>query len=199
MVANRPPGATLQRVEARGGRFELLRADIAGFVGIAARGPLHRAVRVSGRKQFEAQFGRPIPQAYLGAAVNSFFENGGRDCYVVRVAHPADAAPAAVRVYDGDLPLFTLEATSPGVWGRAIRVLARRAGDGAANLFIQLRDDSRTVEIRRGVPLSDEPGCRQRGPRFDAAAGRAGQFRRRGRVAAAGQRRSGGRRAAGRR
>ena len=65
MVANRPPGATLQRVEARGGRFELLRADIAGFVGIAARGPLHRAVRVSGRKQFEAQFGRPIPQAYL--------------------------------------------------------------------------------------------------------------------------------------
>ena len=156
MVANRAPGAYFQRVEPRGGRFELLRADIAGFVGIAARGPLHEAVRVSGRKQFEAQFGRPIPQAFLAPAVAGFFENGGRDCYVVRVAHPADAAPATVRVYDEDLPLFNLEATSPGVWGRAIRVLARRAGRGAANLFIQLRDGSRAVEIRRAVPLSDD-------------------------------------------
>lgn len=157
MIAYRAPGAYVERAAPRGQTFTLLRSDVAGFVGVAARGPLHTAVRVAGDKEFAARFGPPIPQAFLAPAVHSFFENGGRDCYVVRVANPEDAAPAILRVYDDDLPLFTLEATSPGVWGRAIRVMARRvAGGDAAHFFIHLLDGSRAVEVRRNVPLTGD-------------------------------------------
>lgn len=157
MIAYRAPGAYIERATPRGQTFELLRSDVAGFVGVAARGPLHTAVRVAGDKEFAAQFGRPIPQAFLAPAVHSFFENGGRLCYVVRVANPDDAAPATLRVYDGDRPLFTLQATSEGVWGRAVRVMARRVAPGsAAHFFIHLLDGSRTVESRRNVPLTDD-------------------------------------------
>jgi len=67
---------------APGVRFEWLnppailavgRTDVAGFVGIAARGPLHRAVKVESWTQFTSTFGAHIPQGYLAYAVEGFF------------------------------------------------------------------------------------------------------------------------------
>jgi hypothetical protein len=72
-----------------------LRMDVAGFVGFAERGPLDTPVMVEDIGQYRAIFGgdvflarsKGLPiYAQLPRAVQAFFDNGGRRCYVVRVA-----------------------------------------------------------------------------------------------------------------
>ena len=65
-----------------------VRMDVAGFVGVAAKGPLDRAVAIDGWPQFVATFGEFLPNAFLAYAVRGFFDNGGLRCHVVRVAAP---------------------------------------------------------------------------------------------------------------
>src|SRR4051794_17531255 len=75
----------------------LPRMDIAVLVGFAARGPVHLPVAVEDALQFAAIFGADVPLAWdagrgavaqglLGPAVRAFFANGGRRCWIVRVA-----------------------------------------------------------------------------------------------------------------
>src|SRR2546428_8608833 len=79
-----------------------IRLDVAAFVGFAERGPVNRPVAVDDANQYALVFGadlavaaeggRPV-YAKLPSAVRAFFDNGGRRCYVVRVAgEPARAA-----------------------------------------------------------------------------------------------------------
>src|SRR5687767_13298766 len=89
MVAYRTPGVHFEWLDVTTPRILPFRTDIAGFVGIAQRGPLHRPVRVESWTQFTSTFGRHIVQAYLAYAVQGFFANGGQTCWVVRVADPA--------------------------------------------------------------------------------------------------------------
>lgn len=92
----------------------LPRMDVAVFVGIAASGPCHCAVAVESVAAYAAVFGGDVPIAFdpsrgetiranLPASVRAFFSNGGRRCWVIRVAMTAehaaawgDAAPAEV-------------------------------------------------------------------------------------------------------
>ncbi|MBL8160914.1 MAG: phage tail sheath family protein [Anaerolineae bacterium] len=71
------------------------RLDIVGFVGFAERGPLDTPVLLEDYSQFTTIFGGDIflarhkgqpVYAHLPSAVRAFFDNGGRRCYVVRVA-----------------------------------------------------------------------------------------------------------------
>jgi hypothetical protein len=75
----------------------LPRMDVAVLVGFASSGPLHLPVVVGSVAQYAAVFGPDAPLAwdeargervvaYLGSAVRAFFANGGRRCWVVRVA-----------------------------------------------------------------------------------------------------------------
>ena len=72
-----------------------LRLDVAAFVGLAERGPLDVPVLVEDISQYRLIFGGDLPVArvegrplfaHLPQSVAAFFENGGRRCYVVRVA-----------------------------------------------------------------------------------------------------------------
>jgi phage tail sheath protein FI len=80
------PGVYFETVDASREAIAAIRTDIAAFVGISERGPLSTPVRVSSWKQFQSSFGSFIAQGYLAYTVKAFFENGGRTCYVVRVA-----------------------------------------------------------------------------------------------------------------
>jgi phage tail sheath protein FI len=57
----------------------------AGFVGIAAKGPLNKPELVTSMAHFLELFGNCIPDAYLAFSVHGFFENGGKKCFIVRV------------------------------------------------------------------------------------------------------------------
>jgi len=95
-TARRLPGI---QFEPRAARLEgaLPRMDIAMFVGFAAMGPLNVPVAVEDAAQFRSVFGADlslardpvtgeIARALLAPTVRAFFANGGRRCWVVRVA-----------------------------------------------------------------------------------------------------------------
>src|SRR5439155_21737447 len=75
--------------------------DIAGFTGECERGQLDTPVRVTSWEQFRTAFGNLISNALLPWAVKAFFENGGRRCWIVRVAAPeATSSSAGVQPAD---------------------------------------------------------------------------------------------------
>ena len=46
MFAYRAPGVYFEWLDSRAPAIDVLRTDIAGFAGIASRGPLHRPVKI---------------------------------------------------------------------------------------------------------------------------------------------------------
>src|SRR6266700_2593465 len=57
--ASRAPGVSVEWVSADIPVPAAVRTDVAGFVGLAARGPGHQPVRISSWSQFQAVFGAP--------------------------------------------------------------------------------------------------------------------------------------------
>lgn len=59
--------------------------SVTAFVGRTAGGPADRAVRLRGFGEFTSTFGGAHPESELADSVRLFFENGGTECYVVRI------------------------------------------------------------------------------------------------------------------
>ena len=101
MPLYRTPGVYFEWLDsAANGQSSAGRTDVTGFVGIAQRGPLHLPVKAETWNQFQSVFGGFIPQAYLSYAVDGFFANGGRTCWVVRVANRDEAKRGSLDLYD---------------------------------------------------------------------------------------------------
>lgn len=81
------------------------------FVGRTLRGPLNTAVVVQSFVEFQQVFGGVWQPSPLSYAIEHFFEQGGRDAVVVRVAN--GARPVSVHLPCGDEELC-LEAKAPG-------------------------------------------------------------------------------------
>src|SRR5438132_9805874 len=62
--------------------------DIPVFVVVAERGPLDQPIRIASWPQFLSTFGTFIATGFGAYAAKAFFDNGGRACWVVRVAAP---------------------------------------------------------------------------------------------------------------
>jgi hypothetical protein len=136
LPSRRPPGLGLPRL------------DVAAFVGYAERGPLDWPVAVEDLDTYRAVFGGDLGlarerggrtvYANLPSAVASFFAQGGRRCYVVRVAG-RDSARTRLRLgglvalrgrYEpgsADPPpvLASALASSEGGWSASLRLGAR--------------------------------------------------------------------------
>ncbi len=63
MNALLPPGVRYERVDVGPPSVPSLRTDVAGFVGLAERGPVDQPVAVESFRQFQAVFG-----GFLGTA-----------------------------------------------------------------------------------------------------------------------------------
>ncbi|HEY3544643.1 MAG TPA: phage tail sheath subtilisin-like domain-containing protein [Propionicimonas sp.] len=121
-LAPAPPPETLQRE----------RLDIAGFVGVAPRGPVDEPVRLGRWSEFVRIFGglEPAPGGpvrLLPYAVSAFFRQGGQVAYVVRVApHGPDATPTeeatATFQLALDVPGALLRAANEGAWGNSLHL-----------------------------------------------------------------------------
>ena len=120
------PGVYYERADAVAPAITAIRTDVAGFVGMAARGPIDTAVPVQSWRQFQAQFGGFTGVAFLAYAVRAFFENGGQRCWVVRVASNDPVGGAFAASVELDSPtlqsVWNVRASSPGVWGNELAV-----------------------------------------------------------------------------
>lgn len=119
------PGLRFEAVPAAAAPV-LPRMDVAAFVGFAAQGPLHVPVPIDDVVGFDEVFGPELRlawdrargewrHAHLAATVREFFRNGGRRCWVVRVAE----APAAAAFRVPGLLAASAAGVAAGAWMRA--------------------------------------------------------------------------------
>ncbi|MCP2257181.1 hypothetical protein LX15_000866 [Streptoalloteichus tenebrarius] len=148
---HRAPGVRLEWLDAAPQSRAAVRTDVAGFVGIAERGPLHRAVRVDGWDQFRGVFGGHLAHAHLAYAVEGFFANGGSQCWVVRVADPVTAAMATASLPGSDgIAGLTLRASSPGGWGNRVEYRVGPVGPERFTLTLRFGE---VVEVWHGLSV----------------------------------------------
>jgi phage tail sheath protein FI len=133
------PGVYLEEIPSGAKPIEGVATSLAAFVGEATRGPLATPVLVHSLDEYERTYG-PISseQDAMGFAVLAYYQNGGKDAYIVRVANPTGAAPASVTLNNADTspdPVLTLSATSPGAWGNSLHYRVTRSTSTAAPTF----------------------------------------------------------------
>lgn len=81
------PGVTVRSAaDASEGQPDEVRTDVAAFLGLAERGMTQFPVRLQSWEEYLTMFGGHVRGAYLSHAVQAFFANGGRACWVVRIA-----------------------------------------------------------------------------------------------------------------
>lgn len=129
MSTVRPPGVYLDNdLQQRHAALALHPTGIPGFLGLTQRGPLNVPVRITNIEAFERIFGRLSLGTYLEPSLRGFFENGGRECYVLRVAHQRENGPGvAARAATADVRdpksrrRYVVRASSEGSWGNDVR------------------------------------------------------------------------------
>lgn len=103
------PGVYVEEVDTGNKPIECVATSTVGFLGVAERGP-RTPMLVTSFTEYTRMFGSYSRPSYLTYSVEGFFQNGGKRCFVTRVAaHNAVAANVAV----GNL---TVTALGPGTW-----------------------------------------------------------------------------------
>jgi len=114
------PGVRFEIVDADRATIDPARVDVCAFVGVAERGPVDTAVRLTSWEQFTSTFGLFRPVGMLPYAVKAFFENGGRACVVVRVCAPEASLQLAAVAQPGDRLSSVLADVSDVVLGAVV-------------------------------------------------------------------------------
>jgi len=83
----------------------------AAFVGRALRGPLNTPVLMRNFSEFRRRYGGIWTRSSLGPAVEQFFQHGGKQVYVIRVANNARGAMICLPALHG---VLVLRAVDPG-------------------------------------------------------------------------------------
>ena len=111
---------------------------VTAFVGRTLKGPLDRVVRVNSFDAFEQLFGGLWQPSCVSYAVEQYFENGGREALIVRVASGARAPTLTLPAGAGQLRLTGLNPGSREYLRAAVDYDGLPdAADGNFNLVIQ--------------------------------------------------------------
>jgi hypothetical protein len=104
-------GITVTEIAPMDGPVDVSSETTAAFVGRALRGPLNTPVLLRNFAEFRRRFGGIWQRSSLGNAVDQFFDHGGRQLYVVRVANGARGAMICIPALHG---VLVLRAVEPG-------------------------------------------------------------------------------------
>ncbi len=113
------PGVYIEEIPSGVHTITGVSTSIAAFFGRTNKGPINKAVRVLSLSDFSREFGGGHPDSKIGQSVRQFFDNGGADCYVVRLAHLPAAADVTLENLAGN-PVLRVTAKYAGNWGNAI-------------------------------------------------------------------------------
>jgi uncharacterized protein len=115
------PGVYIQEVSSGVHTITGVSTSIGAFFGRTARGPINKAVRCLSFADFLREFGGPHPASDLGQSVRQFFDNGGTDTYVVRLAHNPLKADLTLRNLAA-VSVLLVTAKDAGLWGNGVRL-----------------------------------------------------------------------------
>lgn len=176
--SHRTPGAYVEEYRTAARVVTGVPTSVAAFVGRAWRGPVDTPVEIASHADYVRVFGGPWHEAPMADAVRQFFDNGGAQALVVRVAAGRDpvqppATPATFALASGHVFL----AADPGSWGMNLRVVVEDDPDmpGVGSCFAlhvfddpALRGDSRGLGGSGASELHTGLGVDPAGARYAA-------------------------------
>ncbi len=121
--------------------FEAASTSIAGFIGPTERGPL-RPTMITSILEFEKKFGGHLDDSFMTYAIEGFFLNGGKKCYVARVVgnlREIKTSSTEIPITANDKIIF--KANSPGVWGKNIYIRMSYSKDFGKPPTVEATDD----------------------------------------------------------
>src|SRR5215475_4622496 len=91
------PGVYIEEIPSGVHTITGVSTSITAFIGYTPRGTVDDPVHIFSFADFERAFSGLAADSPLSYAVKFFFQNGGSEAYVVRVAHGATAAAVTLR------------------------------------------------------------------------------------------------------
>jgi phage tail sheath protein FI len=119
------PGVYIQEVSSGVHTITGVSTSIGAFFGRTAKGAIDKAVRLLSFADFLREFGGSHPLSDLGQSVRQFFDNGGTDCYVVRLAKGAAAPTLTLKNLasgGGSKNVLTVTSKGAGTWAHDIKL-----------------------------------------------------------------------------
>jgi uncharacterized protein len=146
------PGVYIEEIPSGVRTITGVATSIALFIGWAPRGPVTRALRLTGFADYERAYGGLDRRSLLGYSVKQFFDNGGSDAYVIRIASTDATDPAKTASCDiGDLHIA---ASSPGKWAEDFSVKLTRRADATTRFRIEVLETASGVVVESFENLS---------------------------------------------
>jgi len=153
------PGVYIEEIPSGVRTITGVATSIAAFIGRARSGPTNDPVVINSFGDFERIFGGVWAESSLGPAVLDFFQNGGAQAIVVRLA---TSSATTAELDAGKSPGLRLQAASPGTWGNTLRShveevtqqVADQLGIPKADLFNLTIRDTRTGETETFLNLT---------------------------------------------
>ncbi len=145
------PGVYIEEVPSGVRPIEAAGTSTAAFVGLAEMGPDDEAKRITSWTEFQKYYGTFINDGYLAESVFQFFNNGGKQCYIVRITR-SDAVKADVTVQNrAPAPVGGLKfsAKNKGAWGNYLYL---QIEDGSTNLGNEFKVSIRKQKVVDVVP-----------------------------------------------
>ena len=97
------PGVYIEEIPSGVHTITGVATSVAAFVGTFERGPLNAALHLLSLSDFQREYGGLDRNSETSYAVQQFFNNGGQECWVVRVADTADfTEPSSCGQFDPD-------------------------------------------------------------------------------------------------
>lgn len=177
MVQVSYPGVYIQEKSSGVKTITGVATSIAAFVDTFPRGPLDEAVQCLGFADFEREFGGIHTSSPASYSIKQFFQNGGGECWVVRVADSAVTAEAMIddTAGGGGTDMFRVRAgrqirgeiaVNPGLWGNNLLVEVDYDTTDSERLFNLTLTEVNVSNGRRSVLRSEtfrnltmEPGA----------------------------------------
>jgi len=130
------PGVYVEEIPSGVHTISGVSTSITAFVGYTARGAVDEAVHIFSFADFERAFGGLAVDSPLSYCVKHFFQNGGSDAYVVRVAQ--GAGPARVSLQNANaagVDVLDVTTASAGTWGNNVQLDVDYDTSNPASLF----------------------------------------------------------------
>ncbi|HEY5958186.1 MAG TPA: hypothetical protein VIV60_16595, partial [Polyangiaceae bacterium] len=121
MVQVSYPGVYVREIPSGVSTITGVPTSIAVFIGMAKRGPINNPKRVLGYLDYTRVFSADTSLGEMTDQVRQYFQNGGQQAYIVRVANNAKKAELVIASATSNAATITLTATSEGSDGSQLR------------------------------------------------------------------------------
>ena len=131
------PGVYIEEVPSGVRTITGVATSITAFAGWTAQGDTDRANFVQSWPEFERKLGGLDSRSLLGHSVYHFFNNGGQQAYIIRLAAD-DAKVGSVALKDGSTEVLTITARNQGEWSKYYGVKTKQRADDATRFQLSV-------------------------------------------------------------